>query len=117
MRDFGKLLAIEPRLTAMFPPRDALYADYVGVFSWSAARYRPGPYRGTITFYWARDEPGISRTWQPVTGPMPPARVQDHVVAGDHMSCIADHLEDTAAILGESLRQVEEETSAQVVRP
>ena len=35
--DFGQLLVVEPRLKAMFPPREALYEDYVGVWNWSAA--------------------------------------------------------------------------------
>ena len=66
VQDFGKLLAIEPRLAAMFPPREALYKDYVGVFNWVAAGYRTGIFSGKITFYWAREKPAIAQSWQPV---------------------------------------------------
>jgi len=56
---------IEPRLAGMFPPRDALYADYVGVFNWAATGYRAGIYGGKITFFWPRDERGAARSWSP----------------------------------------------------
>ena len=61
MEDFGKLLAIEPRLAAMFPPREALYQDYVGCSAGRPAAYKTGIYRGKITFFWAQEEPGIAR--------------------------------------------------------
>ena len=55
VEDLGKLVVIEPRLAAMFPPRPALYRDYVGVFNWLAGHYRTGRLHGTVTFYWARE--------------------------------------------------------------
>ncbi len=106
VQDFGKLLAIEPRLAAMFPPREALYHDYVGVFSHAVAAYKPGVYRGKITFYWARDEPGIARTWRPVTGRKEPADIEEHGVPGTHMSSVTDHIQSTAKVLGECLSRV-----------
>ncbi len=109
VRDFGQLLAIEPRLQAMSPPREALYRDYVGVLSWAAAGYKAGIYRGKITFYWAREEPGIPRTWQPVIRRKKPAGTEEHMVAGTHMSCVTDHVQGMAAILSECLAGVEEE--------
>jgi amino acid adenylation domain-containing protein len=108
VQDFGQLLAIEPRLEAMFPPRDALYHDYVGVFSWAAAGYEAGIYQGKITFFWARDEPRISQTWQPVTRCKQPTDTDEHVIPGTHMSCVADHTQDMAAILSECLSGVEQ---------
>jgi len=103
VRDFGQLLAIEPRLATMFPPRQALYKDYIGVLTWAATGYRAGRYGGRISFYWAREERGISRTWRPVIGRMDPADAEEHAVAGTHLSCITGHLQETAAVLGESL--------------
>jgi thioesterase domain-containing protein len=116
VQDFGQLLAIEPRLAAMFPPREALYQDYVGVFSWAAAGYTAGVYRGRITFYWARDEPGIAHTWQSVTSRKAPADVQEHVVAGTHMSCVTDHIKEMALALAESLDKAEQEAASVEVR-
>jgi len=109
VQDFGKLLEIEPRLEAMFPPRDTLYQDYVGVFRWAVTGYRPGIYGGKITFYWAQEEPGIARTWQPVTERKEPADIEEHAVPGTHMSCVTDHVQHVAEILSERLSRVEHE--------
>ena len=93
----------------MFPPRDALYQDYVGVFSWAVTGYRPGIYGGKITFYWAREEPEIARTWQPVTGRKEPADIEEHAVPGTHMSCVTDHAREVAESLSECLNRVQQE--------
>jgi hypothetical protein len=109
VQDFGKLLAIEPRLAAMFPPREALYKDYVGVFNWVAAGYRTGIFSGKITFYWAREEPAIARSWQPVIGGKEAACSEEHEVAGSLMSSVTDHIEGIAEILSERLSRAERE--------
>ncbi len=109
VQDFGKLLAIEPRLDAMFPPREALYRDYIGVLTWAAARYTTGIYGGKITFYWAREEPGIARTWRPVIRCKSAADIEEHAIAGTHMATITDHLQDLAAKLSECLTRAEPE--------
>jgi amino acid adenylation domain-containing protein len=107
VRDFARLLAIEPRLDAMFPPREALYADYIGVLSWASARYRTGIYHGRVTFFWAREEPAIARTWRPVTRRSRTADIDEHAIAGTHMSVITDHVQDLAAKLGACLVQAD----------
>ena len=107
VQDFGQLLVIEPQLEALFPPRAALYQDYVGVFSWAAAAYKTGIYGGKITFYWAREEPEIARTWEPVINSKRPEDVEEHAVAGTHMSCVTDHIQDLADIMGDCLSRVE----------
>jgi len=107
--DFGKLLTIEPRLAAMFPPRDALYRDYVGVFNWAAARYQTGIYGGKITFYWAREEPAIARSWQPVISSKKAADSEEHLVPGALMSSVTDHIQEIAESLSECLARAEQE--------
>ena len=109
VQDFGQLLTIEPRLAAMFPPREALYKDYVGVFSWSAAGYKPGIYRGKITFYWAQEEPAMAQTWQPVISHKEPADTEEHMVGGNHMTTVTDHIHGMAEILSECLSRAEQE--------
>jgi amino acid adenylation domain-containing protein len=111
VQDFGQLLEIDPRLKAFLPPRDALYQDYVGVLSWAAAAYKTGVYGGKITFYWAREEPTIPRTWEPVIRGKRPSDVEEHVVEGTHMSCVTDYIQDLADVMGECLSRVENETS------
>jgi hypothetical protein len=106
--DFGQLLAIEPRLASMFPPRDALYRDYVGVFNWIVAGYRTGIYRGPITFYWAREEPAIAQAWQPVIRCRRPDGNAEHLVAGALMSSVTEHIEGIAESLSEYLASADQ---------
>jgi ribosomal-protein-alanine acetyltransferase len=108
VRDFGRLLAVEPRLDAMFPPREALYADYIGILTWAAARYKTGIYPGRITFFWAREEPAIARTWRPVTSRIQAADVDEHAIAGTHMSIITEHVQDLAVKLSACLAQADQ---------
>jgi amino acid adenylation domain-containing protein len=109
VQDFEKLLVIESRLAGMFPPREALYNDYVSVFTWAATGYRTGNFQGKITFYWAREEPGIAGTWLPVTGRKERADVEEHIVAGTQMSCVTDHIQELAETLGGCLSRLDEE--------
>ena len=111
VQDFGLLLDIEPRLKALFPPRDALYQDYVGVLSWAAAAYKTGIYGGKVTFFWAREEPVIARSWAPVMRNMRSVDIEEHVVAGTHMTCITDHIQELADAVGGCLSRVEQEDS------
>ena len=105
VQDFGRLVAIDPRLDAMFAPRDALYADYIGVLTWAAARYRTGIYRGRITFFWAREEKGIARTWRPVNKHIQAADLDERTIAGSHMATITDHIQDLAVKLSACLAE------------
>ena len=111
VQDFGQLLDIEPRLQAMFPPRAALYEDYVGVLSWAAAAYKTGIYGGRITFYWARDEPAIPRTWAPVIAAKRPRDIEEHVVAGTHMTCITDHIQELSDVMAACLNRAEQDAA------
>ena len=107
--DFDKLLAIDPRLKGMFPPVEALYNDYVGVFSWLVSRYEVGVYPGKITFYWASEEPFIEKTWLPVTKAKDSEDIENHIVPGTHMSCVTEHIQHLAACLSTCVRRVQEE--------
>jgi amino acid adenylation domain-containing protein len=114
LRDFGQLLAIEPRLEAMFPPREALYRDYIAALTWVATRYKTGIYSGRITFFWARGEPAIARTWQPVVRRTRAADIEEHAIAGTHMTMITEHIEDLAMSLSSCLARADKRpTSSQ----
>ncbi|HEX4207079.1 MAG TPA: alpha/beta fold hydrolase [Ktedonobacteraceae bacterium] len=64
IKDFPKLLAQEPRLNVLFPPVEALYKDFVGVFTWIGAGYTPrfSPEHGV--FIWAGDDDAFRPKWQ-----------------------------------------------------
>jgi len=112
VQDFGELLAVDPRLDRMFPCRDALYSDYVGVLSWSAAAYKTGIFGGAITFIWAREEPVIRRAWEPVINSKRPSHIEEHVISGTHMSCATDDLPELAEALAACLTRVERQAPA-----
>jgi acyl carrier protein len=111
VEDFGKLLVIEPRLAAMFPPADALYRDYVGVFAWLAGRYRTGRYGGTVTFYWAREILAGAQSWRPLLTPGGSAGHQDHTIEGALMSSVTDHVEGLARKLSDDLDRAGQATA------
>ena len=107
IQDFGKLLEIDPRLNAMFPPIDALYNDYVGGFAGIISRYETGDYSGKMTFYWASEEPGIENVWLPVTGAKNSEDIENYVVPGTHMSCVTDHIQELAQCFSSSLQKAQ----------
>ena len=109
VQDFGQLLAIEPQLSALFPPPDALYKDYVGVLSWAAAAYKTGTVGAKITFYWARDEPAIARRWQPLIKGKQPADIEEHIGAGTHMASVTDGIDELAKTIGDCLTRLDQE--------
>jgi hypothetical protein len=89
----------------MFPPREALYRDYVGVFDWLAAHYRTGRYRGEISYYWAREDPAIARSWRSLIRRNALARHREHTIEGALMSSVTDHVEGLARKLSADLGQ------------
>jgi amino acid adenylation domain-containing protein len=111
VEDFGKLLVIEPRLAEMFPPRAALYRDYVGGFNWLAGRYRTGRLNGTVTFYWAREIPDSAQTWRPLLTPGGWVRHQDRTIEGDLMTSVTDHVEGLARQLSNDLEKVGQDSN------
>ena len=104
--DFNALLSIEPRLDRMFPPPAALFRDYVGVFSWAMAAYRPAGFSGRISFFWAAEEPEIARSWQPVVRQKPAATIEQHTVPGDHMTTVTVGLPGLAQSIADRLDRV-----------
>ena len=93
----------------MFPPVEALYNDYIGVFTWLVSRYETGIYPGKITFFWASEEPFIEKTWLPVTEAKDSKDIENHIVPGTHMSCVTEHIQDLAECLSACVRRVQEE--------
>jgi acyl-CoA synthetase (AMP-forming)/AMP-acid ligase II len=110
VQDFDKLLTIDPRLERMFPPVEALYNDYIGVFNWVVLRHETGVYPGKITFYWPSEEPFGEKIWLPVIEAKASEEIEHHIVSGTHMSCVTEHAQDLATCLGSCLSRVQEET-------
>ncbi len=109
VQDFDQLLAIDSRLEAIFPPIDALYHDYVGVFNWVVSRYETSVYPGKITFYWASEEPYIEHSWASVTAIKSSEDIENHVVPGTHMSCVTENMQYLAESLSICVSRASEE--------
>ncbi len=113
--DFHKLTAIDPRLNTMFPPLEALYNDYVGVFNWLVSRYKLRAYPGKITFYWSADESVNREDWSQVPVVKDKKEVEHHLIAGTHLSCVTDYTEVLAERLSASLKESQEAQLVQAV--
>ncbi len=113
LADFHKLTAIDPRLDRLFPPLEALYNDYVGIFSWLVGQYKIRDYAGKIDFYWAADEPIIQETWSRVPQVRDKKEITHHPIPGTHMSCVTDHTGALAERLSESLNYAREAALSQ----
>jgi amino acid adenylation domain-containing protein len=113
--DFADLVAVDARLKKMFPPVEALLADYVGVFSWLAANYSIDTqhlYPGRVAFFWASDELEIRETWLPVLEGKTPATIEEHTLPGTHMDSVTEQIAALAQRLSQSLKtqQLQDET-------
>jgi len=115
LADFHKLTAMDSRLDSMFPSLEALYNDYVGVFSWLVSRYKLRAYKGKIDFYWAADEPYIQEGWEQVPMVKDKQEIEHHQVPGTHMSCVTDYTEILAERLSENLSRSQQEQLSQLV--
>jgi hypothetical protein len=63
VKDFAKLLALDPRLTRAFPPVEALYKDFPGVFTWLAAGFTPKHALENVAFIWAAENLTYRPRW------------------------------------------------------
>ncbi len=93
----------------MFPPREALYQDYVGVFDLAALAYETRVYGGKITFLWVGEEPRMAPGWQPVVNHKAPTDIEDHFMEGGRTSGITDHIDGVAEALSGCLSRLEPE--------
>ncbi len=114
VQDFTKLLDIDARLRVMFPSHEALYNDYIGVFSWIVNTYKPRVYPGKVTLYWATDEPFIKETWCQVPVVKNKKELEHHFIPGTHMSCVTDHTQILAELLNNHLQQIRGEAVGEI---
>jgi hypothetical protein len=57
------LLALDPRLDRTFPPLEALYKDFPGVFTWLAAGFTPKYVLENVAFIWATENLAYRPRW------------------------------------------------------
>ncbi len=95
IQDFPKLVAIDPRLDTMFPPTEALFNDYVGIFTWMAALYKKRFMPENISFIWASEELANRKAWAAIE-----KETDSPIITGHHMQCVTEHTE----VLAEELK-------------
>lgn len=88
IKDFPKLLALEPRLNAMIPPVEALYKDFSGIYTWLAAGYKPSFSPKQATFIWAGEDLDARLIWESVE-----QGKSSTIIPGSYMELINEHLD------------------------
>lgn len=88
VQDFPKLLAIDERLTKMFPGSEALFNDYVGVFTWLASIYQKQYRPENVHYIWAGEELESRQAWIEYGG-----LEQGAIVPGSHMEGVTQHID------------------------
>jgi hypothetical protein len=85
---------------SLFPPVEALRADYPGLFYWAAADYIPSSYQGKSAFLFFQEskEHRREKVWCRLAQSRD-QKVEIHVVAGSHVSCKGEHIHDLAECL------------------
>ena len=85
LREFTKLLVGNPELNALLPARADLFKDYIGVFTWLAAYYRPDFIPENVRLIWAGEELINRDHWQILS------QQQATVLPGYHLDWIAEN--------------------------
>jgi thioesterase domain-containing protein len=87
---------------SLVPTTETLRQDWLGIYIWVESQYRPRPYPGKMTCFWARDESrNRAMAWHKLARA---AEMEDHIIPGKHTTCRTDHLHALAAQLSACLR-------------
>jgi aspartate racemase len=78
------------------PTRETLFQNYRDLFNWIISEYPIGSYPGTITIFWAREEP-FHGTWRSKV--QHENNIDFHLIPGAHMTCRTEHLPALAGLL------------------
>ena len=92
-KDFMRMMTNEPRLTKMFPPVEALYNDYIGMYTWLTGTYFPVFNNERIKFIWSNEESVHRAHWSAFEHDAQ----NTLIIPGPHMACITDQLDMLAA--------------------
>ena len=75
---------------SLVPTTETLRQDWLGIYIWVESQYRPRPYPGKVTCFWARDESGNrALAWHKLARA---AETENHIIPGTHTTCRTDHL-------------------------
>lgn len=110
--DFEHIKTTDPRISAFFPPIESLRKDYPAMFTWATSHYDPGFYAGKVTLFWDTAEPFRSRWWNRWAKGRD-KKVEEHIIAGSHMTCKTEHLDGMIEHLNACLNNVQAVASSE----
>jgi hypothetical protein len=93
------------KLTAFYPPTEALYKDYTGVLDWLTSEYELKRYPGKVTILWAKEE-SFRGIWR---RKVEQEKLELHFIPGTHITCRTEHLSGFAEQLGKCIRKAQNE--------
>jgi hypothetical protein len=100
-KDFLKMMTNEPRLKKMFPPVEALYNDYSGMYTWLAGTYSQTFNEESIKFVWSSEE----AVHRPLWSAFEHDTQATPIIPGPHMACITDHLDTLASVMKDYVQE------------
>ncbi|HEV3096083.1 MAG TPA: thioesterase domain-containing protein [Candidatus Dormibacteraeota bacterium] len=86
--------AKHPRRLSPLPAAGAMRQDWLAVFIWAVSGYAPRPYRGKVTYLFARENHDRRKLWWGQVRPSDGVDIR--LTPGTHESCRTDHLDDLA---------------------
>jgi amino acid adenylation domain-containing protein len=94
-KDYDQSLPVD----AIIPSKEALRADWIGIYDWMAAMYMPHPYAGKMTFFWTAEEPWRKKGWRQLIEAKAANEVDVRIIPGNHITSrmrylpmLAEHL-------------------------
>ncbi len=82
----------DSRRLSLNPPSEVLRQDWMGIFVWSVSAYRPQPYSGKATYFWAKEETDSRRkAWDKVAHA---EEAEICMIPGNHDSCRQEHVHE-----------------------
>jgi amino acid adenylation domain-containing protein len=99
------------RFKTLLPKFETLRSDWLNVYDWLVASYRPSLYPGKITFFWSSEEPERAHGWRNVVKAKE-GEVEIYINPGNHISARTEYLPVLAQRLRECLIKAQTATES-----
>ncbi len=106
--DLEEFDVVDPTIKSLFPPMAALREDNVAITNWLVADYDYAAYTGDTTILQARQEP-LGPLWREKA--QQAHNISIHSIAGTHVSCRTEHVQELGDALRDCLNAAAQETT------